>query len=257
MRLRGLHVVYGLSALLHGALWFGVTQVEARPPPAKPIRITMRDVPPPPPDEPPPPEPEPEPEPEPAPEPEAAPVELPEPAAPPEPTPPRPKRAKAEPPPADAPAPARAPADVPEFGLQLGNSAGPGGLAVPEGDPGVDAGGEDRPRKRVESKARKLEAKPEKADAGCSEAEQKPRPLELPQPKYSDAARAEGIEGAVRVQLSIDQAGAVTAVKVLKSLHPELDEAARRAVEAARFSPATRCGAAVATTITISIKFSL
>ncbi len=251
MQLRAMHVVYGLSALLHGALWFGVTQVEARPPLPKPIRITMRDVPPPPPDEPPPP-PEPEPEPEAEPPPEAAPIDVPEPAAPPEPSPPKPKRAKPEPAPSQpTPAP-----DVPDFGLQLGNPSGPGGLSVPEGDPGGSAGG-SKERKRVESKARKLEAKPEKADTTCDEPEQKPRPIELPQPKYSDAARAEGIQGAVRVQLSIDATGKVTAVKVLKSLHPELDEAAKQAVEAASFAPAMRCGAAVATTITISIKFSL
>lgn len=249
MRGRALYAVYGLSALLHGGLWLGVLRVEARPPPPRPIRITMRDVPPPPPDVPPP---EPEPEPEAPPVAEAPPVEVPEPAAPPEPTPPRPKPA---PTPAEPPAPA--PAAVPEFGLQLGNAAGPGGLAVPEGDPGGGAGGEVKPRKRVEGKARKLEAAPERADAGCNEAEQKPRPLALPQPKYTDAARAAGVEGAVRVQLAIDASGAVTAVKVLKSLHPELDEAAQRAVEAASFAPATRCGQAVATTITISIKFSL
>lgn len=254
MPLRTTHVVLGLSALLHGALWFGVTQIEARPPLPPPIRITMRDVPPPPPDEPPPPPPPPEPEVEAPPEPEAAPVDIPEPAAPPEPSPPRPKRAKPEPAPADPPPAA---ADVPDFGLQLGNPSGPGGLSVPEGDPGGSAGGGGKERKRVESKARKLEAKPEKADTTCDEPEQKPRPLALPQPKYSDAARAEGIQGAVRVQLSIDASGKVTAVKVLKSLHPELDAAACEAVEAASFAPATRCGEAVATTITISIKFSL
>ena len=254
MQPRVMHLVFGLSALLHGALWFGVTQVEARPPLPPPIRITMRDVPPPEPElPPPPPPPEPEPEPE-APAPEPAPVDLPEPAAPPEPSPPKPKRAKPEP----AAEPAPAAPDVPDFGLQLGNPSGPGGLAVPEGDPGgAPGGGGDRPRKRVESKARKLEARPEKAGTTCDEPEQKPRPIELPQPKYSDAARAEGIQGAVRVQLSLDATGRVTAVKVLKSLHPELDEAAKAAVEAASFAPATRCGAAVATTITISIKFSL
>jgi protein TonB len=247
MQLRVMQVVYGLSALLHGALWFGVTQAPARPPLPKPIRITMRDVPPPPPDEPPPPPP-PEPEPEVETPPEAAPIDVPEPAAPPEPSPPKPKLAKPEPAPAE---PAPAAPDVPDFGLQLGSPSGPGGLSVPEGDPGGGAGGSKPERKRVESKARKLEAKPEKADTTCDEPEQKPRPIELPQPKYSDAARAEGIQGAVRVQLSIDVAGKVTAVKVLKSLHPELDEAAKQAVEAASFAPAMRCGAAVATTITI------
>ncbi len=245
--------VYALSTLLHGGLWFGVQRVEPPPPRPVPVRITLRDVPPPPPEPEKPPEPEPEQPREP--EPEAPPSDAPEVAPPPEPTPPaKPRRSKPEPTPAQPPAPAAA--EVPDFGVQLGGATGPGGVAVPAGDPGGGTGSA-QPRKRVESKARKLEAAPAKADDGCTEKEQRPRPLELPQPQYTDAARAAGVEGAVRVQLSISAAGKVTAVKVLQSLHPELDAAAERAVEAASFAPATRCGVAVATTITISIKFSL
>ncbi len=246
-----LRTVYAISGLLHGGLWFGVQSVEAPPPPPPPpIRITIRELAPPPEE---PPKPEPEPEPEVAPEPDAPQVPTPEAPPPPEPTPAKPKRSKPE----AAPAEPAAAADAPEFGVELGGAVGPGGLAVPAGDPGGDAGSAPAPKKRVESKAKKLEAaKPAKAD-GCDEKELKPRPLELPQPKYTDAARAAGVEGAVRVQLSISDAGEVTAVKVLQSLHPELDAAAEKAVKSASFAPATRCGTAVATTITISIKFSL
>ena len=249
---RTLRTVYALSGLLHGGLWFGVQSVEAPPPaPPPPMRITIREVAPPPEPEPPKP---PEPEPEATPEPEAPQVPASEAPPPPEPAPTKPKRSKPEP--AAEPAPAAA-ADAPEFGVELGGAVGPGGLAVPSGDSRGSPGGASAPKKRVESKAKKLEApKPTKAD-GCEEKEVKPKPLELPQPKYTDAARAAGIEGAVRVQLSISATGEVTAVKVLQSLHPELDLAAEKAVRSASFAPATRCGAAVATTITISIKFSL
>ncbi len=217
-----------VSALLHGALWLAVLGVERPPPPPPPpIKITVRDVPAPPPPEPPPPAPAPKkPRPEPAPKPAAAPT----------------------------PAPA---SDAPDFGVQLGNGGdGPGGLSIPTGDPGGAPGG-GKPREKVEAKKRTLEAKPKRADDGCSEELVKPKPLELPQPQYTEAARAAAIQGKVRVQLTVATDGAVRDAKVVSSLDPGLDAAALAAVKAAKFAPATRCGAPVEHTITISIKFSL
>ncbi|MFY0534604.1 energy transducer TonB [Nannocystis pusilla] len=137
------------------------------------------------------------------------------------------------------------------------NAGGPGGLPVPPGDPGGSSGGGGK-REKVETRTRSLEAKPKKAAADdCAEPEVKPKPLELPQPQYTEAARAAGIEGKVRVQLEVRADGSVGAVTVLASLHPDLDDAAKVAARAARFEPATRCGKPVATTLTISIKFTL
>ena len=189
------------------------------------------------------------------------PAELPEPEAPavevPPPPTPAPKQRR-EPAPKPAPAPASPPAsDVPDFGVQLGNGgSGAGGVPVPAGDPGGAPGGGGK-REKVESKTRKLEAKPKPADDGCSEAEVKPSPLELPQPEYTDAARAAGIVGKVRVQLTVAVDGSVKDAKVVSSLDPGLDAAALTAVKQAKFSPATRCGKPVAATLTIGIKFSL
>jgi len=243
--------VYLVSFLLHGGLWQGVRSLEPPPPPPPPpIKITMRDVP----AEPPPPEPPP-PEPEPAAEPEAPPADVaPTPTPPkPEPTPAKPKKQKpATPEPAAEP-----PAAAPDFGVQMQGGTGPGGTSVPSGDPGGSSA-TPAPRERVEAKARKLDSKPKKTtDDSCSEDEVRPAPLEIPQPPYSDAARSAGVEGKVRVQLSISADGSVTAVKVVTPLHPDLDDAARVAMKSAKFTPATRCGKPVATTLTISVKFTL
>ena len=147
--------------------------------------------------------------------------------------------------------------DAPDFGLQLGNGGdGPGGLPVPTGDPGGAPGG-GKPREKVDAKRRTLEAKPKQADDGCGEELVKPKPLELPQPQYTEAARAAAIQGKVRVQLTVAADGGVRGATVVSSLDPGLDEAALAAVKAAKFAPATRCGEPVEHTITISIKFSL
>ncbi|MCY0988136.1 energy transducer TonB [Nannocystis sp. ILAH1] len=250
--------VYVVSALFHGALWLGVRSVDRpEPPPPPPIVIKVTEVPPEPPEPPKPPEPEPEP---PPPEPAAEAPPEPAPEVPPPPAPPAPKARRAEPKPAPepaAPAPPAAP-EVPDFGGQMGNSSGPGGLPVPPGSAGGPGGPGGGKREKVETKTRSLEPKPKKAAANdCAEPEVKPKPLELPQPQYTEAARAAGIEGKVRVQLEVKADGSVGAVTVLASLHPDLDDAAKVAARAARFEPATRCGKPVATTLTISIKFTL
>ena len=167
-------------------------------------------------------------------------------------TPAKPKKQKPAP-----PEPAAEPSSpAPDFGVQMQGGTGPGGTSVPSGDPGGAA--TPAPRERVETKARKLDSKLKKTtDDGCSEDEVRPTPLEIPQPPYSDAARSASVEGKVRVQLSIGADGSVTAVKVVTPLHPDLDDAARVAMKSAKFTPATRCGKPMATTLTISVKFTL
>jgi len=248
--------VYVISALFHGALWLGVRNVDRpEPPPPPPIVIKVQELPPEPPEPPKPPEPEPEP---PPPEPAAEAPPEPAPELPPPPTPPAPKARKAEPRPAPEPAPAQSAApEVPEFGVQMSNAGGPGGLSVPAGDPGGSGGGDGK-REKLATRTRSLDPKPKKAAADeCAEPEVKAKPLELPQPQYTEAARAAGVEGKVRVQLAIKADGNVGGVTVLASLHPDLDEAAKKAALAARFEPATRCGKPFASTLTISIKFTL
>jgi protein TonB len=78
----------------------------------------------------------------------------------------------------------------------------------------------------------------------------------VPQPVYTDAARAAGVEGKVRVELTVDETGRVIDVKLIAGLGQGLDEAALSAARNASFSPAQRCGRPVRATFTIAMRFS-
>jgi len=201
----------------------------------------------------------------------ATPIEITEVAAPaPPPPPPEPVEVKPEPPAPEpeperrrappptpakaAPAVPEAPAapsfdSVPDFGLALEGAVGGGGVAVPVRRPERAA-----PPPRV-VKALAPAAAPKLADA-CSEPASKPKPVSVPQPAYTEAARSAGIEGRVRVELTVDEAGRVIDVKVLAGLGYGLDEAALSAARSASFTPALRCGRPVRATFTIAMRFS-
>ncbi|MFO0606931.1 MAG: energy transducer TonB [Polyangiales bacterium] len=239
--MRTQHIVYGISAFLHIALGSAVAAV--RPPPVREtVRITMREVrrprtpPPPPPAAPQPP----------APAAAAAPAPTPAPPAPSRSHAPR-SHAPRPTPSAPTPAPSNAPSAPPDFGVSLGNE---GGMAVPGGGHGNGGGGA---ASHHEAPAPERPA----ASDGCDEAPARPRVVEMPEPDYPDAAREEGIEGRVRVELTLDDEGRVTGARVLQGLGHGLDEAALAAARGARFEPATRCGRAVGTTFTLAVRFTL
>jgi periplasmic protein TonB len=174
----------------------------------------------------------------------------------PEPPAPEPERRRAPPPPASAKAAApepEAPAapsfdSMPDFGLALEGAVGGGGLAVPVRRPELAA-----PPPRV---VKALAPPVQKAADACSEPASKPKPVSVPQPVYTDAARAASIEGRVRVELTVDEAGRVIEVKILQGLGHGLDEAALAAARSASFTPALRCGRPVRATFTIAMRFS-
>lgn len=187
----------------------------------------------------------------------------PPPEPPPEPPkPPEPKqvskpaaKAPEAPPPEAAPPEAPSPglANLPDFGLELsGGSGGGNGLAMPKG-------GDARPAKAAPSAVQKTfekaAAAPKPVDT-CDEPPAKPKLLNLPQPAYTDAARAAGIEGKIRVQLTVDETGKVIDAKALTSLGHGLDEAALAAARAATFEAAVRCGKPSKSTFTIAIRFA-
>jgi periplasmic protein TonB len=239
--------VYVVSALGHIGLGAAVSRVEASPrPDPPPIEISVVDAEPEP--EPPPPPPEPKKE---EPEPEELEAPEPEPVAPPKP-PPKPAKAPA---PAAAPAPAGAGGGEPfDSGLQLGNGAG--GTNVGGGGGGSDAAKPTPTAVREVVKKKRVldEAKPTKA---CADAPTKPKPLSMPEPEYTAAARAAGIVGKVRLSVTVGPDGEVKKVSVIESLDPDLDAAARKAVQGAKFEPATECGAPTSATFKISVKFTL
>ncbi len=158
-------------------------------------------------------------------------------------------KAAAEPAPAATPPRSNALATMPDFGLDLGNAGGPGGLSVPPAAPAPRA---------PTSTAKTLERAPapQRAVDACDEPPAKPKLLNLPQPAYTDAARAANVEGKVRIEIVVDETGKVVSVRALTSLGHGLDEAALNAARSATFEPGMRCGRPSRSTFTVSIRFS-
>jgi protein TonB len=83
-------------------------------------------------------------------------------------------------------------------------------------------------------------------------------PLQTAPPEYPRSSRCAGEEGSVLCQLSISEAGLVTAVVVLESSgHERLDEAAQATLRTWRFRPKTEDGRPVASLLEHRITFVL
>lgn len=241
---------YAASLALHGALSVSAAGIEApRAPQPPPVRIELQEVPePPPPNDPPP-----------APDPAPADGDVSSEASPtPTPAPPAPNQARAPqapPPAADAPAPAAAPVAL---GITLGNGTGPGGLAVSEGSPSGTPTGTPAPTSTRTRGPRTLtHATDAPTGKPCAGESKRARPLGIPRPAYPEAARAAGISGRVRVEVTIGTDGSVQGARVLSGLGHGLDQAALGAAQSARFEPALECGRPVRSTLTIGIRFNL
>jgi protein TonB len=75
-------------------------------------------------------------------------------------------------------------------------------------------------------------------------------------PVYPPEARAARVRGVVMVQMTIDEAGAVSSARVLRSV-PMLDAAALDAVRQWRYTPALLNGRPVPFNMTATIAFSV
>jgi protein TonB len=169
--------------------------------------------------------------------------------------------AKAAPPPVAPPPPdpiaAAHPAlaAMPDFGISLsGGQGGPGGIAVPMGGPVRPAA------EPVAHKEKTFGAAAERTAVSadeCAEDLVKAKPGAFVQATYTDDARAAGIEGRVRVQVTIDASGAITDAKVVSGLGHGLDESTVAAARRMNFSAATRCGKPVQSTFVLSMRFAL
>lgn len=82
-------------------------------------------------------------------------------------------------------------------------------------------------------------------DITCHEDPTKPEPVYKKDIEYTASARAEGIEGKLKLKLTVGADGQVINVEVLSAVAPELDAAAVAAVKLWRFKPAMMCGKAV------------
>ena len=85
----------------------------------------------------------------------------------------------------------------------------------------------------------------------------RPETLLRVQPRYTEAARIGHIQGTVVVQATIDRTGAVTDVRLVKSLGFGLDEAAMSAVKQWRFRPATLGGRPVPVFFQLTVRFGI
>lgn len=76
-------------------------------------------------------------------------------------------------------------------------------------------------------------------------------------PLYTKAAMEAGVEGRVPLAGTVLPDGTVADIKVVKSLHPDLDEAAVKALRKWTFKPGTKDGQAVAVRIEVEMTFTL
>jgi TonB family protein len=84
-----------------------------------------------------------------------------------------------------------------------------------------------------------------------------PRALKTAKPFYPREPYDAGVQGAVSLELVVDATGLAGDVRVLKSLHPDLDEAAIASARQWRFAPGTRAGQPVAVVVTMDVTFQL
>jgi TonB family protein len=83
----------------------------------------------------------------------------------------------------------------------------------------------------------------------------RPRPTKLGKPFYPRAPHDEWIQGTVRLEALIEPNGVVGDVRVLKSVHPDLDEAAIASARQSRFQPGRKSGKDVAVIVEIEFSF--
>jgi protein TonB len=146
---------------------------------------------------------------------------------------------------------ARAAEAFTDIGISLDSTA-LGGVAVP-----VSTRPIEEPKSVVVERPRPKVLTARANQDTCAEELVKARPLQLAQPQYTDAARNARVEGRVRLELVVDENGAVKDAKILSGLGYGLDEAAMIAAQKIRFRPATRCGRPVQAPFIISMRFVL
>jgi TonB family protein len=84
-----------------------------------------------------------------------------------------------------------------------------------------------------------------------------PRAIYSPEPEYTDAARKANVNGTVVTSLIVGPDGRVRTVSVSRSLRPDLDEQALRAIRTWVFEPARLAGEPVAVQLQVEATFRL
>lgn len=139
----------------------------------------------------------------------------------------------------------------------------PDSASIQEGDPSED-GGPSEKKSEAESKPEEQpELKPEPTDASEQTAPtgvitKNPELIEFIEAEYPESAKAEKLEAAVVMQLTLDEKGAVTEVDIVQSSgspHP-FDEAAMAAAMQFKFSPAEVDNQPASAIITFNYEFT-
>ena len=212
----------GLGLSLAAAVFVGLVYLSTRPPAppapeAEVIEFVVIEN-----------EPEPEPEPEPPPKPKVIDIAAVQPVA---------TDTAAEPLPKDAPPP------KPVFGVSMNSTVeGNSGLSVRVGNTiGVKPSDEVVAPEDVQPLRQ----------VSFSKLEEPPKLLkdfQYSQSDYPAELMAEGVQGTVVLKLTIDETGAVSKVKVIRGVHPELDKLSMAACRKFKFKPGMSGGEPVVTT---------
>jgi protein TonB len=84
-----------------------------------------------------------------------------------------------------------------------------------------------------------------------------PKLLREVKPQYSARAIQDKVEGEVLMECVVKADGTVGDIKIVKELHPDLDQAAKDAASQWLFEPGKRDGKPVNVLVTITIAFTL
>jgi len=96
------------------------------------------------------------------------------------------------------------------------------------------------------------------AVANCGARSILPDYLNNPAPRYPESSRLAGEKGVVLVRAGIGTTGEVSRVELARSSgYPELDHAAVEAVKGWKFRPASAAGIAMASEVTVPVRFEL
>ena len=90
----------------------------------------------------------------------------------------------------------------------------------------------------------------------CGGAVTMPQVVKEQKPHYTQATLKAGISGWVEMEVVVDVDGGVSAARVIKPLHPELDEQALNAVKEWKFSPGIMNGKPVPVLVNIEMTFT-
>jgi periplasmic protein TonB len=149
----------------------------------------------------------------------------------------------------DAPPPTPGMENLLDMGMMGNGGSGPG-MALGARESNV------APRPTATATTKRTEELSQTAEK-CTDPVVRPHRKGGPQPAYTAPARQAEIEGVVKIEVTVDDTGRVTAARVVTPLGYGLDEAATAAAKHWMFEPATKCGRPVMGTATLPFRFKL